>query len=107
MVGGGAAAVVEERFLRRMQNQARTPMIARPTIGPTTAPAIQALLEDFSSLVSGVRLGVEALGSLPPLEVVAAGVDRGEDPIHGQHMIFSWTHFYSLDVVFAASGWTR
>ena len=34
-------------FLRRKKNQMRAPMRARPISGPTTAPAIQALLGEF------------------------------------------------------------
>lgn len=51
-----------------MQNHARKPISARPTIGPTTTPAIQALLEDFSTVVPGAAGEVVVAGA----EVVVA-----------------------------------
>ncbi len=50
------------------------PMSARPAMGPMTAPAIQALLEDSSS---GRGIGVLVAGVTS--RVVVAGVDRGVD----------------------------
>ncbi len=51
-------------------------------MGPITAPAIQALLEDFSSSeVEGTRVGDAALVSLFLAEVIVAVVERGvEEP---------------------------
>lgn len=83
MAGGAAAAAFLDFFLR-MQNHARKPMSARPTIGPTTTPAIQALLED-SFFASGMSVGTEALPSPAPSVGVAAGVEPGcEGPIQSQ-----------------------
>lgn len=92
--GAPAAAVVVllERFLRRMQNQARKPMNASPRMGPTTTPAIHALLEDFFFVGFDVSVGLAGALSPLPSEVVAAVVDRGAD---------------GCDVVFASSGCTR
>lgn len=45
VVGMGVALVLF--FLRRRQKKIPRPMRARPTMGPTTAPAIQALLSLF------------------------------------------------------------
>ena len=60
-------------------------MSAIPTIGPTTTPAIQALLADFFSSISGIKVGVAALVSPLLSEVVAAVVERGaEDPESSQ-----------------------
>lgn len=81
-VGGGATAAALFFLLRRRQNHARKPMIARPMMGPMTAPAIQALLEDFFSSMSGTWVG--EVVSLSPLlsEVVAAVVGpTAEDPM--------------------------
>lgn len=77
-VAGPAAAAALFFFLRRRQNHTRKPMRARPRMGPTTAPAIQALLEDFSSEGEGRTVGLEALASpsLLSLEVVSADVGR-------------------------------
>jgi hypothetical protein len=94
--------------LRRRQNHARKPMIARPTIGPTTAPAIQALLEDFDSSGGWVKsVGVAEMTLLVPSAVVITWVDRGMGAVSGQQSVVIDRSYYSLDDVFAASGWTR
>jgi hypothetical protein len=61
-------------FLRRMKKKMPKPIRARPTRGPTTAPAIQALLSLFSSPAGGEEEGVE-----PPVgvDVDEAGVGTG------------------------------
>lgn len=87
MAAGGAVAAVLERFLRWMQNQARKPMSARPTMGPTTTPAIHALLEDFFSVACGTTVGSAGTLSPVPGVVVDAVVDRGaEGPGHSQYV---------------------
>lgn len=74
-VVGGAAAAALLRFLRRRQNDTRKPMSAIPPTGPTTTPAIQDLLDFFFFGVAGTRVGLAALVSPLPPEVVAAVVD--------------------------------
>lgn len=56
-----------------MKKKAAKPIKASPTIGPTTAPAIHALLPDFSS-GGGIGVGV-GVGVVVGVET--AGVDRG------------------------------
>jgi len=56
-VAGGALAILFF-FLRRRKNQTRKPTSARPTMGPITAPAIQALLEELGSLGGGGGVAV-------------------------------------------------
>lgn len=84
MAGGAAAADFLDFFLR-MQNHARKPMSARPIIGPTTTPAIHALLEDFFFEASGMSVGTEALPSPVPSLGVADALETGrEGPINSQ-----------------------
>jgi hypothetical protein len=65
-------------FLRRMKKNAARPMSARPTRGPTTAPAIQALLSPPPSLGTGVGDGLEELVG-PPVTKDGGGNAKPED----------------------------
>ena len=51
-LGFGACCFLRRRRIRRTAKQMR----ASPTRGPITAPAIQALLEDFFLLGTGVKV---------------------------------------------------
>lgn len=66
MAGGALATLFF--FLRRRKNQTRKPTSARPTMGPITAPAIQALLEELGSL------GVAGSDCWPSAESVVVDV---------------------------------
>jgi hypothetical protein len=70
-------------FLRRRRKRRRRAMRARPRRGPITAPAIQALLEDFFSVVVEMSVGVAvSVSALPSLSVVLAAAvaeRRAED----------------------------
>lgn len=73
-----------------------------------TAPAIQALLDDFFSVGSERSVGEAASGSPNLSDVTAADVGRtAEDPDFVSTGDVVSPAFYSLDVVFAASGCTR
>jgi hypothetical protein len=64
-----------------MKKNTPKPIRARPTRGPTTAPAIQALLSFFSVLSSGkgdVGPGDGVVDAGVELGVTEGGVDRGE-----------------------------
>jgi hypothetical protein len=73
-------------FLRRRRKSIARAMRARPRRGPITAPAIQALLEDFFFFVvveEEMSVGV-AVSAAPSLSVVLAAAvaepRRVEDP---------------------------
>jgi hypothetical protein len=88
--------MVLDFFLRRRRKRIARATRARPRRGPMTAPAIQALLEDFFFLVVVVveeemSVGV-AVSAAPSLSVVLAAAVA--EPRR-------------VAVVFAASGWTR
>lgn len=56
-------------------------------MGPTTTPAIHALLEDFFSVACGTTVGSAGTLSPVPGVVVDAVVDRGaEGPGHSQYV---------------------
>ena len=63
-------------FLRRMQNKIPRPISAIPRMGPTTAPAIQALLPPLFG--AGAAVPVEVADDLVVLASVEAGVDDSD-----------------------------
>jgi predicted lipid-binding transport protein (Tim44 family) len=69
-------------FLRRRQKKMRPPMRARPTRGPMTAPAIQALLFFSSAGGGGMMVGLLVGVTRADLEdgVLAADGIPDEDP---------------------------
>lgn len=75
-------------------------MIARPAIGPTTAPAIQALLFSFFSSGCGSAVGPSVDSAPVALAAVDCGVDdREEDEGVTGELYKHYCHFLESDVV--------